>query len=342
MGQNRPLGVVLRDLPPPVGPRDLLPARTLVEFAVLAEDLGYDSVWVPEGRGREAIALIGAMAPATARIRLATGILPFYSRPPALVAMAATTLADLSGGRFILGIGAGHAAIIEGGYGLDYRDPLRAARECIVILRQALAGGQVRVRGRIFRAETFQLESRPRHAVPIYLAALGPRMLHLAGEVADGVVLNWATPEQVQWAAEAVREAAQMAGRDPDDVTVVAFVRVAVTEARAAAWQVLRRLFAVYAAMPAYAHMFGAAGLSGEIMAVTASLQTGGVDAAAAAVSGEVVETLGLVGSAEACREGLNRYRRAGADLVVAYPFPVGPDAKRSMRSTIEGLGPAT
>jgi len=341
MVQSRPLGLVLRDLLPPAGPRELLPARTLVEHAAVADRLGYDSLWVPEGSGREALAMLSAMAGVTLRLRLATGILPIFSRPPALVAMAAATLADLTGGRFVLGLGVGHPAIVEAGYGVRYREPLRAVRECVAIVRAALAGETVTYDGQVFRVQEFRLESRPRHSVPIYLAALGEQMLRTAGEIADGVILNWSTPARVRRAVGVVRLAARQAGRDPAAVTVVCFVRAVVTEQPEAAWLVLRRLVATYAAMPAYARMFEAAGFSREVQAMNAAWARGGVEAAAVAASAEFIEALGVVGSARLCREGLDQYREAGADVVAAYPFPVSADAAGSMRATIESLGSA-
>lgn len=341
MGQDRSLGVVLRDLLPQAGPRDLLPVHALVDMAALADRLGYHSVWVPEGRGRELGTTLGAMAQATARVGLASGILPLYSRPPALAAMAAATLADLTGGRFILGIGAGHPAIIEQGYGLTFRDPLRAAREFIGIVRAVLSGEPVQVRGDVFSVEAFQLESRPQHPVSIYLAALGPSMLRLAGEIADGVILNWIHPDRVPWALDCVREGARRAGRSPNAVRVVCFVRAVVTQDEAAAWTVLRRLAATYAAMPSYARMFEAAGFGEAITAAHEAWQTGGVEAAAAALPDAFVRELGVVGSADTCRDGLRRYADAGIDVVAAYPFPVGSDPAGSMRATVEGLAEA-
>ncbi len=339
MGQSRPLGLVLRDLLPPAGPRELLPVRTLVDWAELGERLGYDSVWVPEGRGRELMATIGAMGHLTSRIRLATGIIPLYSRPPALVAMAAATLADLTSGRFVLGVGTGHPAIIEEGYGLQYRVPLAAAREFIHIVRRLLTGEEVGVRGRVFRVGAFQLEARPAHRVPIHLAALGPGMLRLAAQLADGVILNWSSPARVRLAVEMIRQEALLAGRDPASVQVVCFVRAAVTKMPGAAWKVMRRLLAAYVAMPAYARMFEDAGFVGEVAAMSAAAAVGGVEAAAAAASDGFVRELAVVGSARECLEGLERYHEAGVDLVAAYPFPVGDDAAASMRATIEGLG---
>ncbi|MGH2404106.1 MAG: LLM class flavin-dependent oxidoreductase, partial [bacterium] len=230
MGEGQSLALVLRDLLPPAGPRALLPVQILIEFAALADRLGYHSVWIPEGRGRELFATLGAMGRATDRLGLASGILTVYSRPPALAAMAAATLADLTDGRFVLGLGVGHPDVIEAGYGVPYWRPLTAMREYVKIVRRILDGTKVAFHGKVFRVSDFQLESRPAHRVPIYLAALGEGMLRLAGEIADGVVLNWMPPERVRWATQIVRDAAGGAGRDPASVRVVCYVRAAVTD----------------------------------------------------------------------------------------------------------------
>ncbi|MDR7556137.1 MAG: LLM class flavin-dependent oxidoreductase [Armatimonadota bacterium] len=341
-GGQRPkgTGLVLRDLLPPAGPRELLPVRTLVDLAVLADRLGYDSLWVPEGRGRELCSLLGAMARATRRVRLATGIMPIFSRPPALAAMAAATLADLTAGRFVLGLGTGHPSIVEDGYDQAYRRPLDAMREYVEIVRRALRGDRVATSGQVFRVRDFQLEAPPSHPVPIYVAALGEQMLQLAGQVADGVILNWMGPARAAWAAERARRAARDAGRDPNVVTVVCFVRAAVTQTPEVAWRVLRRLVATYAVMPAYSQMFAAAGYAGEMAAVEGAWARGGVDAAAAALSAELVAELGAVGDAAACRARFDAYRAAGVDVVAAYPFPFGADAAASLRETVDALAP--
>jgi probable F420-dependent oxidoreductase len=338
MGSNpHALGIVLRDLLPPAGPRALMPAPVLVDLAALADDLGYDSIWIPEGRGRELFSLTGAMAVATSRVRLGTGILPLYSRPPALAAMAAATLGDLSGGRFVLGIGTGHPKMIERGFGVPFREPLAATREYIGILRRTATGSPVAADGRVFRVQAFQLEAAPRYATPIYVAALGPKMLQLAGQVADGVILNWSTPARVQWAAGVVREATRAAGRDPAQVQVVCYVRVAVAEDDEA-WPVIRRLLATYVALPAYARMLEGAGFADAVRTVKAVWTRGGVEAAAAATPDQFVHEMALVGTGETCRRGLEAYQAAGAEVVIAYPVPIGSDAERSLRHTIEAL----
>ncbi|MDR7481077.1 MAG: LLM class flavin-dependent oxidoreductase [Armatimonadota bacterium] len=337
----RGLGVVVRDLLPPAGRHDLLPVEALVDLAALADRLGYESLWVPEGRGRELFSLLGAMARVTRRVRLATGIMPIYSRPPALAAMAAATLADLTGGRFILGLGTGHPGIVEEGYDHAYRQPLVAMREYVEIVRRVLAGGPVAVAGQVFRVHHFEIEAPPRHAVPVYVAALGEQMLRLAGQTADGVILNWMGPGRAAWAVDVARRAAREAGRDPADLTVVCFVRAAVTQTPDAARRVLRRLVATYAAMPAYSQMFAAAGYAGEMAAVEGAWASGGVEAAAATLSAEFVAELSAVGDAAACRARFAAYHAAGVDVVAAYPFPFGADPAASLRATVEGLAAA-
>jgi probable F420-dependent oxidoreductase len=332
------LGVALRDLLPPSGPRSALPVRSFIDLGTLAERGGYHSVWLPEGRGREAFAQLGALAATTHRIHLGTGILPVFSRPPALTAMALATLDDLSEGRVLFGIGAGHPVITARGYDRPFTRPIRAIREYVEIVRQAMSGATVRYNGRVFRVEEFTLESTPARQVPIFIAALRGRMLQLAGEVGDGVLLNWMPPEHAGRCGGAVRAAARAAGRPEGSVMVACFVRACVTDDVEDARLVLRRLIATYAALDAYAVMFAESGFSGEVEAIRGAWAQG-VESAAREVSDRMTEALGVVGDAAHCRAGLERFRTAGVDLPVIYPFPVGPGAGTYER-TIAALAP--
>lgn len=334
------LGVALRDLLPPAGPRAALPVRDLLALARLAQRGGYHSVWLPEGRGREAFAQLGALAARTGRIHLGTGILPVFSRPPALTAMALATLDDLSGGRIIFGIGAGHPAITARGYDRPSARPVRAIREYVEIVRQVMSGATVRYAGRVFRVEEFTLEATPARQVPIFIAALRNRMLRLAGALGDGALLNWMPPEQAGRCAAVVREAARAAGRPEGSVTVACFVRACVTDEADRARLVLRRLIASYAALDAYARMFAGSGFAAEVEAIRAAWPRG-VDAAACAVSDPMADGLGLVGTAAHCRAGLERFRAAGVDLPIIYPFPGGP-VKESYARTVSALAPGS
>lgn len=332
------LGVALRDLLPPAGPPSALPVRSIVELAKQAERLGYHSVWLPEGRGREVMTQLGALAIATNRIHLGTGIMPVFSRPPALAAMALATLDDLSNGRIICGIGVGHPGITERGYGQPFTHPVRAVREFVEIVRLAMTGDTVRYAGKVFQVAEFTLESTPARVVPIFIAALRGRMMRLAGQIGDGVLLNWATRERAARSAITVREAATAAGRPQGSVTVACFVRVCVTDAVEPAREVLRRLIAMYAGMPAYASMFEESGFIREIQAIRAAWSSG-IDAAARAVSDRMADALGVIGSAESCRAGIARFRESGVDIPVIYPYPVAPGPESYAR-TIVALAP--
>ena len=330
------LGVSLRDLLPPAGRSDALPVRTMVDLAVLADRAGYHSVWLPEGRGRESFSQLGAMIGATKRIGLGTGIMPVFSRPPALAAMGLATLDDLSGGRVIFGIGAGHPAISERGYGLPYHAPVAAVREFVEIVRQAMRGETVRFDGNVFQVREFTLESTPARVIPVYVAALRGRMLRLAGAIGDGVLLNWATPERVRAALRVVEGGARDAGRSSKDVTVACFIRACVTPKPDAAREVLRRIIASYAGLPAYRQLWMRAGFADE-MAAAERTQGQGFDALTRAVSDRMIDALGLIGSAETIHAGLDDFRRAGVDLPIIYPFPTEP-GERSYRDTIEAM----
>jgi len=327
---SRQLGVALRDLLPPAEPRVAMPARAMVDLAVTAERAGYHSVWLPEGRGRESFAQLGAMALATSRIQLGTGIMPVFSRPPELAAMGIATLDDLSGGRMNLGIGAGHT---------KFQHPRRAVREFVEVVRLVMTGRPIRYAGRVFRVEEFTLEFTPARQVPIFLAALRSGMLRLAGELGGGVLLNWATTEQAARAAKIAREAGASSGRNPREIIIACFIRTCVTDNVDDARAVLRRLIASYAALPSYAAMWTESGFGTEVAAIQNGW-TSGVDAAAEAVSDRMVRALGLIGSQAACSAGLEQFRKAGVDLPIIYPFPLRPADEGVYRQTIEAMAP--
>ncbi|MBM3944138.1 MAG: LLM class flavin-dependent oxidoreductase, partial [SAR202 cluster bacterium] len=164
----------------------------LVDLARLAERRGFESVWVPEGSGRDALTLLTAMARATSRIRLATGILPIFNRTPMTMAMSAAGLAAASGNRFILGLGTGHKGPVEGGHGVPFGRPLGRMRETVLIVSGLLRGEAVTLEGKDFSVRDARLgKAVDGVKVPVYIAALGPKMVALTGEMADGALLNW-------------------------------------------------------------------------------------------------------------------------------------------------------
>ncbi|MBI4010969.1 MAG: LLM class flavin-dependent oxidoreductase [Candidatus Rokubacteria bacterium] len=311
-----------------------LPVRQLVELARLAEAAGYESVWVPEGSGKDAFSQLTAYALATREIGLATGIVTIFPRSPAILAMTAATLDHLSDQRAILGLGVGHKELLETGHGVVYDRPVRRMREYVTLVRGILHG-QALPPAVVVPVTRFRLDFIPERAeLPIYVAALGPQMCRLAGEVADGVLLNWATPGYAAEAVAEVRAGAERAGRDGRAVDVACYIRAAVGEDPAAVARSLALETARYVALDFYRRMFDRSGFARETAAVVAALPQG-IEAAAARVSDRMLEAVALFGDDAAWRKRLGEYRALGVALPVIAPVPVGPDAFRSWSEAI-------
>src|SRR5712691_17723 len=218
--------------------------RTLHESvlrAEMAERMGFRSVWTTQmPDARDASLVLAAYAHATQRITLGTGVLPIYTRHPTAMAHMAATLDELSGGRFILGIGISHKVTVEGMWGLRLEGPVDAMREYLNIVRTILRDGGCSFEGRHFTARVAY--SAPRRAdLPIMISALNPRMLELAGELADGIVLYMCTPAYVRdHIVPAVRAGREKAGKTLDGFEIVAAVPVCLTTDRAAGHDVFR------------------------------------------------------------------------------------------------------
>src|SRR6267378_5967310 len=175
--------------------------RTLdesVSRAKEAERLGYESVWVTQlPDARDAAVLLAAYAEATQSLRLGTGVLPIYTRHPSAMAQMAASLDELSAGRFILGIGVSHKVTVEGMWGLQLEHPANAMREYLTIVLSSLREGGCNFDGRFFTANwAYTAPVRP--DLPVMISALHPRMLELAGELADGVVLYMCSPSHIR------------------------------------------------------------------------------------------------------------------------------------------------
>jgi 5,10-methylenetetrahydromethanopterin reductase len=198
----------------------------LRDLARLVEDLGYDSLWVAdEGLHRNVYVTLALAAISTRHLRLGTGVTNPYTRHPALTAAAIASLDELSGGRAILGLGAGGSATAA--LGVVRRHPARALREAVQIIRGLTAGEPVAVRGKVF-AFSGALDFTPLRPVPVYVAARGPRSLEVAGEVADGVIVGGLVGQRgLRYCLDAVARGARRAGRPSDAVIRVGWVYAA-------------------------------------------------------------------------------------------------------------------
>ena len=309
------------------------------EYAALAEARGYEMVWVPEGGGRDSLTQIAAIAGATRRVKLATGILPIFSRTPTTIAMSAAGLAAVSQGRFILGLGTGHRPSAEGSHGISFRRPVTRLVETVEIVRRLLQGEQVSYQGRLFHPSSATLgPAAPPAKVPIYFAALGPQMLELAGEIADGVLLNEIAFSYLGQAIQHIHRGAAKRGRDPAEIDITGYVRVAVVDDPAPVRAYLQSYLARRAGSTFYHNFFQQCGFQEEVAAVDRAMQLGDEAAAARAISERMQDQITVIGNAEECRTAIERRRSLGLQLPIVAPFPETDD-KTYFRNTIEAFG---
>ena len=276
----------------------------------------------------------------TERVRLGTGILPIYARTATNTAMGAAGMAAVSGGRFILGLGVGHRPSVEGRDGVPFTRPISRLRETIRIVRGLLSGDSVTVKGRHFNVSDASLgAAAPGERVPIYVAALGPQMLELAGEMADGVLMNWTAESFIPQAVEHIRRGARIAGRDISEIDIAGYVRVATGGDEEAVRDSLRGQVARYASNTFYRNFFAETGFGREMSEAAEALAAGDLARASEAITREMQDQVAVVGTPAQCREALERRRAVGLQMPVVAPFATG-DNRESHRQTIAALAP--
>jgi probable F420-dependent oxidoreductase len=287
-----------------------------------AEELGYESLWVADtGAGPDAYVVSAVAALATRRVRIGTAVVPIYTRAPAVHAAGAGSVAQLAPGRFILGLGISSETIVDTWGGVPFRRPFTRMRETVDCLRRMLAGERVTFEGRTIRTRNFRLVSPPPAPVPIYIAALMPPMLELAGEIADGVILNFMPVEAVPRMLAHVRRGAERAGRDPAALEIVSRFQVVVTDDPAAARAALRHMMGPYFATSVYNRFVAWCGFPEEAAAIDAGWRAKDRGRNLAAVTDEMVDRLAIIGSPERCRERLAAFVAAGVTTPMIQPF---------------------
>jgi probable F420-dependent oxidoreductase len=290
-----------------------------------AEEAGYDDLWFPDAEGMlDPIALASALAATTSRIRLCTGVVPVFNRPPAILATGVSVITQLAPGRFVLGLGSSTSNMVDRWYGIPFSQPLTHVREYVVLLRQIFAGRKTDFSGTTLRSHGFRLQAVPRELLPIHLGAMGPKMLQLAGELADGVVLNDFTPlDRLAWAMDQVDIGAKRAGRRVEDLEIVKRHAVVVTpdqEAKLAALEFFRRHFAFYASAPVYQQMMRSLGYHAAADEVSAGYAARDRARVTRAITDDMVERIFLFGSAEHCHARVRAYYAGGVDTVAISP----------------------
>ena len=314
----------------------------IVELVKLAEELGYESAWVAEGHGGDQFSILTACAVATERILLGTCITSVFVRSAPTIAMAAACVDYYSQGRFILGLGSSHKIQVEPEHGLVFSQPVQRLRESMDIISALLRDGQVSYKGDVFDIQSFDLWFKPfRSEIPIYVAAVFPKMLEICGEISKGTILTYCTLERARLAAKHMAIGATRAGKDPDQLDVATLLPCAVSDHRDEATYAMRGATARYAArFPRYRRMMDEAGFGEEIRAVAQAWNEGDRDRAVRLVPTELIDKIAVMGTPEECRERIRDYRRAGITLPLISPRASGKDSSKGAMEAIRACAP--
>jgi probable F420-dependent oxidoreductase len=302
----------------------------LVAAAREAEARGYHTAWLGETGGYDAIVMSTVVATHTERLHVANGVLPVQTRTPVILGMATASLNHLAPGRFALGLGLSSRVIVEQWHGLRFSPSLAQIREAVEIVRKVTSGERVNHEGKVYRVKNFRLTGPvPSAPVRVYLAALGPEMLELAGEIADGVLLNWIPPEAVPASIVHLQAGAQRAGRTLEGFEIAGFVRTCVTDDAGAARETLARDITGYATVDVYQAFFRTAGYADEVEGVMWAWGAGDRAGAVKRISPRMLDGLGVVGDEAFCRARIAEFARSGLTQPVVVPF-APPSAERA------------
>jgi len=295
--------------------------KLYLRAAQLADELGYDSFWIPEAWGYEIFPLLTEMALTTKRIKLGTGIVNVYSRSPAVLAMSAATLDEISEGRFILGIGTSGKNVIEGLHGRPFEKPLTQTRDVIRVVRTLLAGGKLSDAGAENASyRPFRLEMKPvRSNIPIYVAALKQKAIESIGELADGWIPTFWPYEKLAEGRAWIANGAARAGRDPSQITTAPFTTVLPLGGEAGGYMARKIISFYIGGMGDYytelLSRFGFAEDCKRIAALYADKATR--SQAPDAVPAAMIEALTISGDPVSCIAELKRRRSFGVDLPI-------------------------
>ncbi len=323
-----PLGITFGSL-------SVLGPKAVTNIAINAQTLGYKSFWTVEANGTDAMSLLGAVSHAAPKLDLATGIIPIQLITPALTAMTAATLQALNPDvDVLLGIGVSAPGILmqHGERATD--KPIGMMREYVTLLRECLSGEPVTFEGDYFRSKRFRLGVRLGERKPkIIMAALNPQMLKLAGEVADGVLLNYLPASHVGTSIEQVRKGG--------DAAIYAYVHAAVGDFERSAKSARKDLFN-YAMADGYARMFSQAGFADEIKELRARQAEKDREGALAAVSERMIQAIDFIGNEPEVTAFVKDYVDAGVEHPVLMPLPWGEDRRAvtdaTMRAAIKAI----
>jgi 5,10-methylenetetrahydromethanopterin reductase len=323
MMQKRPIGIDFKD----EGTGSVLSAQDVLDLARQAEAAGFESAWLNEDIGRDSFAMLAAIATVTKAIGIGTAIVNVYTRSAFQIAMGAATLDELSRGRARLGLSVGHHPWNDLAHGIPLEAPLARLREYVQFIRKALSGKPFTHEGRFFSGVNSKLGvSRPRSELPIYVGGTGPRMVALAGEVADGLLTNVVSPYYIaNFTAQQFRESARKAGRDSSQLEMTAIATCCAHDDRPTALRHARVTFMqrfrshpdrmIDTQRPEYRD---------ELLTLKDLVNHGEIERAQEQVSEPLATSFIAAGDGDNIRRTLDDYFNAGCTRVIVAPFPRG------------------
>jgi 5,10-methylenetetrahydromethanopterin reductase len=314
----------------------------MVSLAQRAEAAGFESIWIAETRlTRDAFVPAAAIAQATERVRIGTGIVNVYTRNPVVLAISFLGLQELAPGRILMGLGTGSPGVLAP-QGHDFKRPLTRLKEYCDVIPRLMRGEEVTFEGDAVNLQGAHVEDilavgddGLRAEVPLWLAATGPKAMRYAGAVADGMLMNVClTTDYVKEKLALLREGAEEAGRSLDDIEIAMGILACPHEDSKTGKDNARRFIAVYlSVMPNIARETG---LPDELLEqVSQTFFSEGLEAAARHIPDEVVDAIAAAGTPEECNARLDEYRAAGIDLPVLAPV------EGLIETTIDLLAPA-
>jgi F420-dependent oxidoreductase-like protein len=320
-----------------------------------AENLGYDSVWTSEAYGSDAATVLAWLAAQTEKIKLGSAIFQMPGRSPAMTAMTAATLDQISGGRMKLGIGPSGPQVAEGWHGQAFAKQLQRTREYVAVVRMALARERVEFHGETLELPLPNGQGKPlklmigpvQQSIPIYIAAIGPKNVALTGEIADGWIPIFFSPEHVSEFRPLLEEGAQRAGKSLDDFDIAPTVNVLISDDVEMARNAMRPVLALYVGGMGsreknfYNQLMQRYGFEDAAREVQDLYLDGKKEEAAHALPDELIDMVTLCGPADRVKERLAVYREAGVGTLMISPMAFDFDARLGQLRTVAELAEA-
>jgi F420-dependent oxidoreductase-like protein len=329
-----------------------LTAADQLDIARTAEDLGYDSIWAAEAYGSDAATVLAWLAAGTSRIKLGAGIFQIPARSAAMTAMTAATIDQLSGGRFLLGLGSSGPQVSEGWHGVRFAKQLQRTREYVAVVRMALARQRVEFHGETLElplpdgpGKALKLTIAPvQEHIPIYLAVLGPKNVALAGEIADGWLPVFFSPEHTSALRAPLEEGAARAGRSLDGFRICPSVNVMISDDAQSARDAMRPMLSLYIGgmgsreQNFYNRLVSSYGFEAAAREVQDLYLAGKKSEAAMALPDDLIDAVSIAGPKQRAKERIRAFRDAGVETLIVSPMAMDADERKNQLRIVAEL----